>query len=299
MYQKILVPLDGSSFGEHALPMALSIARSAGAAVELLHAHVPEASTVLGGAEVVYDTELDSTMRQEEEKYLADVVRRIPGMAVTSKLLDCPPADAIHEEAIASKADLIVMTTHGRGRISRFWLGSVADELLRQSPIPLLLVRAREDAPSLAATVNIKRVLIPLDGSALSEQILEPALALGGLSGAEYLLVQAIEPIGSIGPHAREMDPAMLRQLQENAQAYLEKLAGPLRARSLIVRTRVLVGRLAATAILEEAQTHHSDLIALATHGRGAVARMLLGSVTDKVLRAANLPVLVFRPLAH
>lgn len=297
MYRKILVPLDGSTFGEHALPMALGIARAAGSSVEVIHAHALTAPVT--APEVVHDMGLDSTLRDQEEKYLAGVVQRVSGMTVTSKLLDGPPADVIREEAIATKADLIVMTTHGRGRVSRFWLGSVADELVRSSPIPLLLVRAREGVPDLAAPLNIKRVLIPLDGSALSEQILQPALALGGLGGAEYLLVQAIEPLGYIGPHMAEIDPAMLQQTQESAQAYLQKTAALLRARALNVQTRVLVGRSAAAAILEEAQTHRSDLIALATHGRGAVARMLLGSVTDKVVRGANLPLLVFRPLVR
>jgi nucleotide-binding universal stress UspA family protein len=89
----------------------------------------------------------------------------------------------------------VAMSTHGRGPLSRFWLGSVADALMRRLPVPLLLVRPQEGAPDLSEEPPLRRILIPLDGSALAEEVLAPALALGGLVGAEYTLLWVVRPL--------------------------------------------------------------------------------------------------------
>jgi nucleotide-binding universal stress UspA family protein len=148
----------------------------------------------------------------------------------------------------------------------------------------------------------LHHVLIPLDGSARAEGILDPALELGRLLGADFTLLRVIEPV--ILPDARlggnavsGLNPDLLQALQSEAQAYLERIAEQLRARSARVQTRVVSNRWAAGAILEEAGAHAMYLIALATHGRGGVARLLLGSVADKVVRGASVPVLLWRSL--
>ena len=87
------------------------------------------------------------------------------------------------------------MTTHGRGPLARAWLGSVADELVRKTPIPILLTRPQEAKPVLDQAPVLRRVLIPLDGSSFAEQAMDPALALGSLTEAEYILVRVIEPM--------------------------------------------------------------------------------------------------------
>jgi nucleotide-binding universal stress UspA family protein len=141
-------------------------------------------------------------------------------------------------------------------------------------------------------------VLIPLDGSPLAEAILEDAIALGMLMQADYTLLQAIEPAlfgyapGWLAPGLNE---EVLAQLQAAAQGYLEHVAERMRAQQLQVRTQVVLAPPAA-AILEYAREQAVDLIALATHGRGGGARMLLGSVADKIVRGAGAPVLVARP---
>ncbi len=152
-------------------------------------------------------------------------------------------------------------------------------------------------------------MLIPLDGSELAEQILEPALALGAATQAEYTLLRVVKQMA-----AASYDPAsgrvsglresLLKQMQvmdrqqwTEAQEYLERLAGGLRARSLTVQRRVIPHEQPAAAILDDAQKNAADLIALATHGRGGLKRLLLGSVADKVVRGAATPVLVYRPV--
>jgi nucleotide-binding universal stress UspA family protein len=298
MVLSILVPLDGSAFGEQALPLALAVARRARARLQVVHVHDPGADRLL-----TYYT-LDPRVKESERAYLAAVDRRLAdraGVAVDTALLGGPVADALQEYAAASGADLVVMTTHGRGPLTRFWLGSVADRLVRLLPLPILLVRPREDAPPWEDPPALRRVLIPLDGSGLAERILEPALALGDLMRAEYTLLRVVQPVPPLGlgfpgsvPYVRE--PSAPQPTLGEARAYLDGVAKRLRARSRTVHTRVLVAPQAAAAILDEARAEGSQLLALATHGRGGLKRLLLGSVADKVLREASIPVLVQRP---
>lgn len=300
MYHKILVPLDGSTFGEHALPIALGIARRCGATLELVHVHVA-VMPIFVEAMPALDDPQDARNRERERAYLDELARRLSAsgqVAVTTTLLDDPIAEAIHEHTVATNADLVVMTTHGRGALSRFWLGSVADALARRTPIPVLLVRPGETEPDLDREPGFKRILIPLDGADLSKQVLPHAVALGMLAQAEYTLLQVVEPV--VGAHAAGMyaagiDEQATEELRAAAGVYLERVAKPLRDESLRVRTAVAVGQ-PAVAILDYARAHAVDLIAMETHGRSGLSRLLLGSIADKVLRGATAPVLLHRP---
>jgi len=293
MYRSILVPLDGSAFGEYALPFALSLARRAGAQLHLAHVHVAPAP-ILADAN---DTEL----RASERMYFEGLVQRVEAhwdVPITTMLLDGPVAQTLHEYATASEADLIVMTTHGRGALSRFWLGSIADTLIRQVSVPVLLIRPQEQPLDIEHEPVVKHILIPLDGSALAEHMLTHATTLGKLAQAEYTLLQAIEPtfieygteLYTVGLDDRAMEP-----LRAQAQGYLDRLAARLRADGVRVQTATVID-LAATAILNYAQAHAVDLIALETHGRTGLARWLVGGVADKVIRGATVPVLLHRP---
>jgi nucleotide-binding universal stress UspA family protein len=303
MYHSLLVPLDGSPFGEQALPLAVSIARRAGIPLQVAHVHMPLRpvyTELVPGLENTYDPRL----REQEQAYLAGIVQRLTAVAplpVTAALLDGPVAEALREHTQATGADLIVMTTHGRGPFSRFWLGSVADQLIRRSLIPLLLVHPHEGTPDWTQDQCLLRVLIPLDGSALAEQVLEPALALGRLMRAEYTLLRVVEPLPQAGQDPVSYAPSViaqeeLEQLKVEAQVYLDRVAERLREQSLHVRTRVVTGPYSAVAILDEARGEGMSVIALATHARRGLARLLLGSVADKVIRGSPVPVFVFRP---
>ena len=197
-------------------------------------------------------------------------------------------------------ADLVVMTTHGRGPVSRALLGSVADELVRRCPVPVLLVRSDETLPDLHQEPSVTRVLIPLDRSPTSEQILGPAMQLGSVLGASYTFLHVVPTGERLTTKAGADQWAGLnRSWQEHeaaeSLAYLERFAQCFRAPPVEVRTRVVISPHVASAVVEEARAESCDLIALATHGRGGFKRLLLGSVADKVLRCAPCPVLVFR----
>jgi nucleotide-binding universal stress UspA family protein len=175
----------------------------------------------------------------------------------------------------------------------------------------MLFVRPQEADVDLTQEPKFGRMLIPLDGSQLAEQILEPAAALAVATKAEVTLLRAVQQwaLDSYALHGRRMSgirPALLSQLQEvdrqewqRAEDYFNQLTERLRQRSLNVQTRVVSHVRPATAILDDASTHGVDLIALATHGRGGLKRLLVGSVADKVLRGATIPVFVYRPVGE
>ncbi len=298
MYQSIVVPLDGSPFGEHALPFALAIARRTGATLYLVHVHGIVESQHRPG--MSHDGMLDSQQRAAEQAYLTDVSQRLATVwdgSITTTLLDGPVAATLLDYVATCGADLVVMTTHGRGAVSRFWLGSVADRVLRHAPAPILLIRPDETAPDLSRAPNFAHVLIPLDGSALAEQVLPYATALGRLMDADYTLLQAIKPIiTSYGPEVYVLSDEVLDQWMTAAQAYLDGVAERLQAEGLQVQAKVVLEP-PALSILDYARTHQVDLIALATHGRGGFSRLFLGSVADKIVRSADVPVLMYHPV--
>jgi nucleotide-binding universal stress UspA family protein len=213
-------------------------------------------------------------------------------------LLDGPVAAALCDYAQENDVDLIVMSTHGRGALGQAWLGSIASALARQAPTPILLVRPQEASRSLAQEPVFRHVLVPLDGSLLSEQAIAPAIALGALAQARYTLLQALDPL--VAEHTRPPYPAgldrqLLPEVRANALAYLEQVAARMRTQSLEVQTSLVVG-LPALAISEYAHTHAVDMIAMATHGHGGLLNLLLGSVADAVIHTAGVPVLLKRP---
>lgn len=312
MYRNILVPLDGSTLGEHALPLALGLARRAGASLRLLHVCAPPAFVYPEGA-FVFDAALEQDLKDHQRGYLNDLARQLGIVApvpVQVDLLDGPVAATVRATASATGADLVVMTTHGRGMMARFWLGSVADELVRDSSVPLLLVRPGEGRPHLDQEPPLKRILLPLDGTPLAEQMLEPAAALGALTGAAFTLLRVVSPVMPLhydveGTPFGQRIQAMVAQIEKlqaevskEALGYLDGVAEKLRGRGLQVETRVIVDHYPAKAILAEGAASAANLIALETHGRRGVKRLFLGSVADKIIRGAAVPVLVHRPTA-
>lgn len=307
MYRSILVPLDGSPFAEQALPLALSIANHAGACLELLRVQELYSDQDPHACWAPYDPAAEAALKEREQAYLDATVKRLQTSAsvpVTSALVGgLFVKDAILERVRTTAADLIVMTTHGRGPLSRFWLGSVADTLVRHAPAPILLVRPQEVPEDPGTKPALRHVLIPLDGSELAERVLEPAIQLGSLMDAEYTLIHSIELSSLLDGYAIVAEPSAILQDRDNrraaAHAYLDRVAEGLRTRGLRVHTHVVIGQSPVTAVLDLAREKNIDLIAIATHGRTGLKLLLLGSVADKIVRGTLTPVLVYRPTTN
>jgi len=301
MYRSLLVPLDGSTFAEHALPLALGLARRAGAALNVVSVHVPLLSTAADSI-APGTCEAEARILEQERAYLDGIVSRLAKLApvpVTSSLVEGPlVAELLSGHAAVTKADLVVMTTHGRGPLSRLWLGSVADEMVRRGTPPVLLVRPHEKGVDLATEPEVRHILIPLDGSALAEQILAPARDFGGLTQAEFTLLRVYGPAIDVDPlayAAQEGVEGAVEQLRVRAQDYLQRVAEGFSGQGCKVQTQAVLGQHPATAVLDAAQNLAVSLITLETHGRRGLPRLLLGSVADKVIRGASVPVLVHR----
>jgi len=300
LFRAVLVPLDGSAFAEQALPLAAEVARRSSAILQLARVHVPIMTYGAGLEVAALDPSLDRQVQEGEEAYLKALQKRLSteeNLPVSGTLLTGGIAPAIGEQVRAIGADLVILTTHARGPVARFWLGSVADRLVRTVDVPLLLVPPQ---PEGAGPREIRRILVPLDRSPLAESVLEVARGFGRPFSASYLLYHAIEPplpiVDPMGVMAQMPDPAVVEGMRAVAMRYLEGVATRLRDQGEEIATLVTEEPVAARGILDQAAAEHADVIAIATHGAGGVSRMLLGSVADKVIRGSSVPVLVYRP---
>jgi nucleotide-binding universal stress UspA family protein len=295
MYTRILVPLDGSTFAEAALPLALSLTGKTGASMHLVSVLEP----VPPSGENLWSEETRDCLTD----YLGDVAERArrAGVEVTTAVRFGPVADTLLLEADEERADLIVLATHGRGSLARALLGSVAYALSRRARTPLMFVRPREDAdaePGLSRP--LRTILVPLDGSEHSESALDKAVELGQAFGSHYHLTRIVHhPVDLDSPHVpftAQVDQEILAAAKASALDYVEQQADRMRRRGLHVTTSVAVDVLPAHGILSEADAVGCDLIAMSTHGRSDLRRVALGSVANRVLRGARRPVMLYRP---
>jgi nucleotide-binding universal stress UspA family protein len=303
VFGRILVPLDGSRFGEHALPHALGLATRLDAALELV-----TVTQALGGAQrqagVVTD-ESRERGRAEAEEYLTGVEERMraAGFQGTINRTVMPAgnvANSLIRHLMDVKAGLTVMTTHGRGPLKRAWLGSTADGFIRSSPVPVLLLRPEEgedEIDVITEAPGFQRILIPLDGSKAAERLLDRWRPLAG-EGARVILFRALPTFSGGGspylPHVVR-DEQEQKRARELGREYLEEQAQRVREEGVEVEVKVTPTQEPADAILKAVQEEEADLVAMSTEGRGGVSRLLLGSVADKVVRGSSVPVLLFR----
>jgi nucleotide-binding universal stress UspA family protein len=295
MYKRIMVPLDGSAFSEAAVPAAVSIAERAGGEICLLY--------VFPDPLELYDRLEGNTnaSRDWAQAYLGNVangVRAYTDTPVTFAVRGGPIARTIMDEASASH-DLIVMTTHGRGPVSRVWLGSIADECIRLSRRPVLLIHPETDEPEgmRQSLLDVRSLIVPQDGSEFAKSVVPAAVAFAELFKVPITLVRSVDypmPQGMIDPIAFTPEVPNVEELLALACGQLAPLANEIQARGVPVTVSAVPGPSPVHAILDEAKA--GTVIAIATHGRSGIGRALLGSVTDKVVRAAAVPVLVVPP---
>lgn len=296
MYRKILVPLDGSAFAEFALPPAITLARALPAELDLVTVQDPVPTFAFG--------EWDTNPEEWRQDYLQDVVQRVAGdsgVESGTRIRVGPVEQQLVEDVEESEIDLVVLATHGRGPVSRFWLGSVADAMVRRSPKPVLLVRPEEDQePDLSDRELFDDILVTLDGSDEAETILDHVVALAEIADARIRLLQVVhyptELVSAYPPHTVQMNEEVVEEGKRRATRYLDGVAGDLRERGVEVETRVRVDIHPAQGIVHEVDETGPDLLAMTTHGRGGLSRTLLGSVTDKVVRAVHTPLFIVRP---
>lgn len=289
MYGKIVVPLDGSSFAEHALPYASEIGARAGGVLDLVHVHMPvrlpASGEVIGARSRSVLARREDEARERERAYLEEAGRRLVAargdVAHATTLLDGPVVPTLLDHRKSTDAHLIVMATHGRGPVGRACLGGTADQIMRLAGVPVMLIRPDGKPPELDRAVAFRRILLALDGSRRSERALRCALGIAAPFGAAVTVVQAVPPA--------EPDVAA------TAGDYLEGVVGKLRGHGVEAKLAVIHHAKPAEAVLQTAKDTEADLVVLATHGRADLPRLVLGSVADRLIRACPAPVLVCR----
>jgi nucleotide-binding universal stress UspA family protein len=321
--RKILCPLDGSDLAERALPLVEQLAARAGAEVFLARAPLPR---VYSGLDAIEAEDADAAALAETEQYLRQICERLRRHGVRCVAAPAVAADEDHgldvgqvvrpsmpfrqlaeahreaAQAIARVArkrevDLIVMATHGRSGIGRWAIGSVAHEILRLTHTPVLLVRA--GSPDALPVGEDLRILVPLDGSAVSEAALPPAVALARLLDGQLLLVQVIphldRSLSSWLSGPLMTDPAEHAALEAGARSYLERIRSALTETGSRVEVTIGEGD-PAVVITRIARDRRAGVVALAMHERSTLFRLASGSVGESVMTAASSPVLAVRP---
>lgn len=324
MLKRILVPLDGSTRAERALLIAARVAHATGGSViltrvvttsiEFWPSLVPQPTLAQGAI----DAELDSA-----KEYLAAVAATdaLAGIPVETVALFGPSAPTILSVARSYQADFIVLCSHGYTGMKRWVIGSVAQKVAQHATVPVFVLRETGSIPAAPHPDPTRplRALVPLDGSASAKEALEPAASLiAALSapgqGALHLL-RVVRPSPS---DSAMLDQQHLEHTLHKAKGYLSAtvehmhagiVAPSVAAQGLEVTWSVAVDSDVADALIRVAENGEDvegagvfggcDLIAMATHGRGGVQRWAMGSITERVLGATQLPLLIVRPASQ
>ncbi len=285
----VLVPLDGSSFAEQALPCAMRLGQGLPAELVLFRAvsTPPDAWQVLGGAGLWPKAGGEDLVTRAND-YLQGVVLSLQesNPNVRYVVQHGSAARAIVDYAAKMDMEQIVMATHGYSGLGRWTKGSVAERVVQAARAPVLLVRGCEgDTRDVREPLSCRRVLVPLDGSQWAEQVLPPMTALAQALGCEVILFHVA---------ATFLFESSSEAAERMARAYLTQVASCLKEKGIKASVATGTG-LVAESIVQFAETHHVDLVAMSTHGRTGIARWVLGNVAARVLHTGSTPVLLVR----
>lgn len=284
MWERILVPLDGSDLAELALPYAEELAIAFGSEVVLLY--ISEAA--------------EDQYRHMHQLYVEDIAGQMSSRIkkVSPLVLDGAPAKEIIDYAKKHKVALIIMASHGRSGRTPWSTGSVANKVLHTAKIPLLLVKTNQPPKRAAGKRILKRILLPLDGSEAGEAAVPYVGEIVSRLELEVILFGVVSPgkhIRTVGGLDYVLYPEQdLELVKAEASEYLKKVHQRLKEGKGKVRVEVRVGRV-AQEIIKFAQETGVSLIAISSHGHSGIERWVFGSVADKVLQASEMPVLVVR----
>lgn len=308
MFRRILVPLDGSDRAEEAIPVAARLAHAANGTVILVQV-------------APFSLDFQADKKQPAEMYPDNVIEEVKALAANylynaskkpemvgvnteTRVEYGEAAQSILEAVDPLRVDLIVMCSHGYSGFKRWALGSVAQKIIPHSPVPVLVLR--DGGPMLAA--KPLDALVSLDGSPLAESALAPVTQLlAALAPQAQKTLHLVRVVALPVTYGRFATNAPFDQLREEAKRaahqYLAAVAEQLieaggAVSDLTVTTSIAVNPDVAEALIQTTeQKLHSggrfDLVAMATHGRGGLQRLMMGSMTERVLHATKLPMLI------
>jgi len=301
MYQRMLLPLDGSELAEVALSHAKGVASRLGIEVMLLHVAGKGEAESLPLHRAYIDQACDRLRREMAESQGKASGRPV---VVKGEVATGYPAEEILRYAGEKEVDLIVMTTHGRSGVRRWVLGSIADKVLRMAAVPVLLIRAGMPKDAAYETWSSPKMLVPLDGSELAELVLphvETLASSQGGEGAEVILVGICEPL--VMPPVTTPETSVnwgtaadeyMAKSKKSTEGYLSKVQRGLTDAGLKVSLEVLEGD-PATEIIDYAKSNQMDLIVAGSRGLSQFKSFWMGSVSRKLVHYSNCSVLIVK----
>lgn len=300
MFKVIMVPTEGSDSERAAISVAVRLANRFEADLRLVRVETTPlvietiAQTPLMITEQTLLDERVARLRKLEA--LGTECRALGEIRVMTALEDGPVAPTLRDYALKFNVDLIVMSSHSRGGVKRIALGSATDYLIRRTNIPVLVVRPPVSIVEATPEQTFSRIVVPLDGSELAEQILPEVAALASRLNSTVSLLQVLTP--ATYSQKEIMQPGLPWWDDDiaAAEAYLTRAANRLSEQGLTVSKDVVISGDIATAILDYSARTRADLIALATSGGGGMSRLVFGTVADEVTRKSTSSLLIFHP---
>ncbi len=321
MFQRILVPLDGSNSSERAIPVAARIARACGGSIVFLHVVLLPAEVGTFGGGLRGTIAMKPAIEASEKElagaasYLAAIIAayadELAGIATEMDVAAGAASPIIFSTTHDEHVDLVVLCSHGETGLKRWVLGSVAQQAVRHSPVPVLVLNEHGMVPPVFYAAHSLRILVPLDGSALAEAAVEPAAqliaALAAPAQCELHLLRVVDLPSAYGRMKSQahLSDSVQEEARKEAETYVQAMAERLRETTFaafklnITWSAAVNSDVAGTIIKQAEQTESSDgydVITIATHGRGGFKRLVMGSVTEQLLGATKLPLLIVRP---
>ena len=293
--RSILVPVDFSRPSLKALKYAAAFAERFDAKITLLHVVEPLGLPDFAATSPLV-IENEKLVRMAEDKLRGLPDRCDVSKAIVEKTL-VRTGKAYHEIAEAArtlKVDLIIIASHAHGGVKRINLGSVTDYLIRNAGIPTLVVRPTH--PADGGNGLFERIVVPLDGSPLAEQIISHVKELTTDSRASVTLVRVLQPVTYSQKQIMQPGLPWWDDAMAEAESYLDRAAGLFGDAGLSVTKEVLMADDVALAILQHSATSGADLLAIATRGVGGIKRLMFGTIADELTRRSPISVLVFHP---
>jgi len=301
MHKVIMAPTEGSDNERAAISVAVKLAQRFDADLRLVRVETaPLVIETVPRPPVLAITE--QTLREErlarlrKLEALGTECRALGDIRVITALEDGPVAPALRDHAKKFNVDLIVMSSHSRGGVKRITLGSVTDYLIRHTNIPVLVVKPPVSVIGASPEQTFGRIVVPLDGSVLAEQILPEVAAFASRLNSTVSLLQVLTPLTYSQKQIMQPGLPWWDTDIATADGYLTRAASYLTEGGLTVSKDVVLSDDIATAILDYSARTKADLIAIATSGSGGMSRFVFGTVADEVTRKSPTSLLVFQP---
>lgn len=301
MHKVIMAPIEGAASEMPAISVALKLAQCFDAELHLVVAEAPPLGIetvprppVLAITEQTLVDERLARLHNLEDR--GQEYAELGNISVTTALEYGPVTRTLGDYATKHNVDLIVMSSHSRGGVKRLTLGSVTDYLVRNTNIPVLVVRPRTLVTGDTSDFVLGRIVVPLDGSELAEQVLPEVAALASRLGSAVNLIHVLTPVTYSQKEIMQPGLPWWDADIATAKSYLDDAAIELIEQGLTVTRDVLLSDHIATAILDYAVREGADVIALATRGKGGISRLVFGSVADEITRTSPTSLLVVHP---